>query len=204
MPSPRASPTTTPASTCCARSPWTATASIRATGSTASTGPTRTTTSVPACRRRKTTARTTLIKPLLANPAFKPAPADIAFARDAFRDLLAIRASSTLFRMPSAAEIRRRLRFFNTGSTQNPTVVAAALNGEGYPGAGFKSISYFINVDKIGHTVTDEQAAGKTLRLHPVFLAPNAADKRATQASFDPATGSYSIPPRTAVVFVED
>jgi pullulanase-type alpha-1,6-glucosidase len=145
-----------------------------------------------------------LIKPLLANAAFKPAPADIAFARDAFRDLLAIRASSTLFRMPSAAEIRRRLRFFNTGSTQNPTVVAASLNGEGYPGAGFRSISYFINVDKIGHTVTDEQAAGKAMRLHPVFLAPNAADKRATQASFDPATGSYSIPPRTAVVFVED
>jgi pullulanase len=30
-----------------------------------------------------------LIKPLLANPAIKPQPADIAFTRDAFRDLLA-------------------------------------------------------------------------------------------------------------------
>jgi pullulanase/glycogen debranching enzyme len=145
-----------------------------------------------------------LLKPLLGNHAFKPAPADIAFARDAFRDLLAIRASSTLFRLPTAAEIRRRLRFFNTGSTQNPTVMAAHLDGEGYPGAGFKGISYFINVDKVGHTVSDEQAAGKAMRLHPVFLSPNAADKRATQATFDPATGSFSIPPRTAVVFVED
>jgi pullulanase/glycogen debranching enzyme len=145
-----------------------------------------------------------LLKPLLANPGFKPTPADIAFTRDAFRDLLAVRASSTLFRLPTAAEVRRRLRFFNTGSIQNPTVVAASLNGEGYPGAAFKGISYFINVDKVGHTVTDEQAAGKALRLHPVFLAPNVADKRATQATFDPATGSFSIPPRTAVVFVED
>jgi pullulanase len=144
-----------------------------------------------------------LIKPLLANAAFKPQAADIAFARDAFRDLLAVRASSTLFRLPSAAEIRRRLRFFNTGSTQNPTVIAAHLDGEAYPGAGFKGISYFINVDKVGHTVTDDQAAGKTMRLHPVFLAPGAADKRASQASFDPTTGSFSIPPRTAVVFVE-
>jgi hypothetical protein len=42
------------------------------------------------------------------------------------------------------------------------------------------------------------------MRLHPVFLSPNAADKRATQASYDMATGSFSIPPRTAVVFVED
>jgi pullulanase len=144
-----------------------------------------------------------LIKPLLANAAFKPAPADIAFARDAFRDLLAIRASSTLFRMPTALDIKRRLRFFNTGSTQTPTVAAAHLDGEGYPGANFKGISYFINVDKVGHTVTDAQAAGKALRLHPVFLQPNVADKRATQATFDPATGSFSIPPRTAVVFVE-
>jgi pullulanase len=144
-----------------------------------------------------------LIRPLLADAAFKPAPADIAFARDAFRDLLAIRASSTLFRLPTAAEIRRRLRFFNTGSTQTPTVAAAHLNGEGYPGANFKGIRYFINVDKVGHTVTDPQAAGKAMRLHPVFLRSGVADKRATQASFDPATGSFSIPPRTAVVFVE-
>jgi pullulanase/glycogen debranching enzyme len=145
-----------------------------------------------------------LLKPLLGNADFKPTPSDIAFARDAFRDLLAIRASSALFRLPTAAEIRRRLRFFNTGATQNPTVVAAHLDGEGYPGAMFKGISYFINVDKVGHTVSDPQALGKAMRLHPVFLSPNAADKRATQATFDAAAGSYNIPPRTAVVFVED
>jgi pullulanase/glycogen debranching enzyme len=42
----------------CAASRWTATATTRATGSTAWTGPTRTTTSAPACRRRTTTATT--------------------------------------------------------------------------------------------------------------------------------------------------
>jgi pullulanase/glycogen debranching enzyme len=145
-----------------------------------------------------------LTKPLLANGTIKPTPADIAFARDAFRDLLAVRASSTLFRLPTSTEIKRRLRFFNTGSRQVPTVVAAHLDGRGYEGAGFKGISYFINVDKIGHTVTDPQAAGKRMRLHPVFMANGVADKRATQASFDSATGSYEIPPRTAVVFVEE
>lgn len=144
------------------------------------------------------------MKPLLANAAIRPAPSDIAFARDAFRDLLAVRASSTLFRLASAAEIKRRLRFFNTGSAQEPTLVAAHLDGNGYPGANFKGIHYFINVDKVGHTVRDAQAAGKALHLHPVFLAPGAADKRATQATFDAASGAFSIPPRTAVVFVED
>ncbi len=145
-----------------------------------------------------------LIRPLLANPAIKPQPADIAFARDAFRDLLAVRASSTLLRLPSAAEVKRRLRFFNTGPDQVPTVVAAHLDGSGYPGAHFAGISYFINVDKVGHAVADQQAVGKRMTLHPVFMADGAADKRATQATFDPATGTYEIPPRTAVVFVEE
>jgi pullulanase/glycogen debranching enzyme len=145
-----------------------------------------------------------LLKPLLANAAIKPAPADIAFARDAFRDLLAIRASSTLFRLPTAAAIRQRLRFFNTGGTQIPTVVAAHLDGRGLAGAGFAGITYFINVDKAGHTVTDPQSIGKRLHLHPVFLSGHVADERAAQATFDGATGEFSIPPRTAVVFVED
>jgi pullulanase/glycogen debranching enzyme len=145
-----------------------------------------------------------LLKPLLSDAAIKPAPADIAFARDAFRDLLAVRASSTLFRLPTAAEIRQRLRFFNTGSAQIPTMVAAHLDGRGLAGANFAGISYVINVDKIGHTVTDPDAVGKRMHLHPVFLSDHVADKRATQATFDGATGEFSIPPRTAVVFVEE
>jgi pullulanase-type alpha-1,6-glucosidase len=145
-----------------------------------------------------------LLKPLLANPAIKPAPADIAFARDAFRDLLCIRASSTLFRLRSAEDIRQRLRFFNTGSHQEPAVIGAHLDGHGYPGARFEGISYFINVDKVAHVIVDPQARGKRMRLHPVHAAPGAADKRAASAGYDSFTGTFSIPPRTAVVFVED
>jgi hypothetical protein len=37
-----------------------------------------------------------------------------------------------------------------------------------------------------------------------VFLSGQVADKRATQATFDAATGAYTVPPRTAVVFVEE
>jgi pullulanase-type alpha-1,6-glucosidase len=144
-----------------------------------------------------------LLKPLLANAAIKPTPADIALARDAFRDLLRIRASSTLFRLRSAEEIKQRLRFFNTGSRQEPTVIAAHLDGRRYEGARFAGISYFVNVDKVAHTVVDEQGRGKRMRLHPVHLAKGAADKRAAMARYDTATGRFTIPPRTAVVFVE-
>lgn len=140
-----------------------------------------------------------LLKPLLANAALKPSPADIAFARDVFRDLLAIRASSTLFRLRTADDIRQRLRFFNTGPQQEPTVIAAHIDGKGYAGANFKGVSYFINVDKVAHKVTVAEAKGKTLRIHPAHKS----DKRVAEASYDSATGTFSVPARTAVVFVE-
>jgi pullulanase/glycogen debranching enzyme len=138
------------------------------------------------------------LKPLLANPALKPAPADIAFVRDAFRALLSIRASSTLFRMRSAADIEKRLRFFNTGSTQQPTVLAAHLDGRGYAGAGFAGITYLINVDKVAHTVTDTAARNTRLRPHPV-QAPQSAG-----AAFDSATGAFTVPARSVAVWVEN
>jgi pullulanase-type alpha-1,6-glucosidase len=143
-----------------------------------------------------------LLQPLLANPALRPTPVDIAFARDTFRDLLRIRASSTLFRMRTAEDIRQRLHFLNTGPEQVATVVAARLDGAGYEGAGFKTVAYFINVDKVEQTIVAAGEAGKSYRLHPVHVAAGAGDKRASEARYDAATGSFSIPARTAVVFV--
>ena len=144
-----------------------------------------------------------IIKPLLANAALKPSPADIAFARDAFKDLLKIRSSSTLFRLRSAADISQRLKFFNTGAAQVPIVLAARIDGKGYAGAGFGAVSYFINVDKVERSITVDEAKGRKLRLHPVHAGANAADKRALAAKFDSVTGTVTIPARTAVVFVE-
>lgn len=145
-----------------------------------------------------------LFKPLLANAALKPAPADIAFARDAFRDLLSIRTSTTLLRLRTSDDIVKRLRFFNTGPGQVPTVLAAWIDGRGYPGARFGGLTYLVNVDKTAQTVKEETLRGKRLRLHPVHVAKGAADKRAAQARFDSASGTFTIPARTAVVFVAD
>lgn len=146
-----------------------------------------------------------LIKPLLRDAAaIKPSPADIAYARDAFRDLLAIRASSTLFRLRTADDIKRRLRFFNTGAGQVPTVIVAHLDGAGYAGANFKSVTYLINVDKVAQHVTVAEEKGRAYKLHPVHTRAGAADQRpAREARYDAATGSFSVPPRSAVVFIE-
>jgi pullulanase/glycogen debranching enzyme len=146
-----------------------------------------------------------ILKPLLATPGIKPTPADIRFTRDGFKDLLEIRASSRLFRLRTAAEVQQRLTFYNTGSAQEPTVIAGHLDGRGYPRAGADDLMYFVNVDKVAHTLTIDPEKHKPYRLHPVHRRFDAADRRpATAARYDARTGAFTIPPRTTVVFVAD
>ncbi len=143
-----------------------------------------------------------LARPLLSNGLIKPTPADIAWTRDAFRDLLKIRKSSSLLRLRTAEDIKARLSFLNTGSSQEATVLAGRLNGVGYAGANFDELVYLINVDKTAKQLTLPALAGRALELHPVHTAAGAADQRARQAQFDRASGTFNLPARTAVVFV--
>jgi len=139
----------------------------------------------------------------LRNPAIKPAGTEIAWTRDAFRDLLRIRAGSSLFRMRSAADIRQRLTFHNTGSTQIPTLLAVHLDGTGYAGAGYREILYLINVDKVAQQLTIPALVGGAYVLHPVHQALTAADRRvAAGATFDSVSGQFNVPARSAAVFV--
>jgi len=119
--------------------------------------------------------------------------------------LLAIRASSTLFRLRTAEDIRQRLRFYNTGPHQVPTVIAAGIDGTGYAGARFKSVTYLINVDKVAQRVSVDEARNRRYTLHPVQASGKAADQRVRrEARYDSASGTFTVPPRSAAVFVED
>jgi pullulanase-type alpha-1,6-glucosidase len=141
------------------------------------------------------------MKPLLADPALRATPADIAFMRDSFRDLLRIRASSTLFRLRSAADVQARLSFENVGPDQNPTVIDGHLDGKDYPGANFKEILYLVNVSPQAQSLLLPSQAGKRWQLHPVQRAVAAADPRVREATASDA-GIFSVPARTAVVWV--
>ena len=144
-----------------------------------------------------------LMRPRLADARLKPSAADIDWTRAAFNDLMRIRSSSTLFRLRSAADVHERLRFLNTGPGQVPTVIAAHVRGDGYPGAGFREILYLVNVDLVPHSLAFETEREKRYVLHPVHREPAAADRRAAEnAHYDPLTGRFAVPARTAVVFV--
>jgi hypothetical protein len=143
------------------------------------------------------------MRPRLADPALRPNPADIAWTREAFNDLLRIRSSSTLFRMRTAADVIARLHFHNTGPDQVPEVIAGHLDGRGLPGARFDEVLYLVNVGTAARTLQFDAERGKRYVLHPVHRAPAAADRRAAEQSrYEAATGSFTVPARTAVVFV--
>ncbi|MDZ7814039.1 MAG: alpha-1,6-glucosidase domain-containing protein [Ideonella sp.] len=143
-----------------------------------------------------------LMQPLLANAQINPRPEDIRFARDATLDLLRIRDSSALFRLRSSAEVQQRLSFLNTGPQQNPAVIVTLLNGQGLKDANFASILVVLNTDKQAQRLSLPALGGKRWALHPVHLAPAAADKRVREASLDGTTGELLVPGRTAVVWV--
>ena len=145
-----------------------------------------------------------LMRPLLHNPVIKPRPEDIIFSRDAFRDLMNVRSSSALFHLSNSEDIKQRLRFYNTGPSQNPAVIVGFLDGNKLVSAHWKSIIYFVNVSQSRQQLSFQDLKRYRFQLHPVHLSPTAADQRiAREASYSMASG-FTIPPRSAVVFVEE
>ncbi len=146
-----------------------------------------------------------MISPILVNPLIKPGYAAIVSARDTFADLLAIRKDSTLFRLRTAQDVIDRLKFYNVGPQQAAGVVAMSIDGKrpyNYPGAKYKSVTVLFNVDKVARSVTIGELKGLKLAVHRI-QRQSTSDMLAKTATYDSASGSFMIPPRTTVVFVE-
>jgi pullulanase len=145
----------------------------------------------------------TLEGPLLADASLKPSPADIAWTRDAFRDLLRIRASTPLFHLATAAEVRQRVSFPASGPSQDPPLIVELIDGRGLADAKFDAVLVVLNADKQRHALPLPELRGRHWQLHPVHLAPRAADARiASEAEVDDAAGRFVVPARSATVFV--
>lgn len=144
-----------------------------------------------------------VMRPFLARAAeIAPAPEDIRFTFAATRDLLRIRAESVLFRLRTAADIRERLRFLNTGPDAMHSVIAARIDSRGLEGAKHGAVLYAINADIVPRTLDLPDERGAPWSLHPVLATPDAGDPRAREATFDAVNGRLTVPARTAVVFV--
>ncbi|MFG6485850.1 alpha-1,6-glucosidase domain-containing protein [Roseateles sp. BYS78W] len=138
-----------------------------------------------------------LARERLADKSIAPTPGDIAWARDVFRDLLKIRASTPLLRLPSAAEIEKRVSFPGSGKDQNPVLVATRIDGRGL--GGYRAVITLINVAPTAQVLELPTEASMHWRLHPVQR--QGADTRLRrEARF--ANGRFEVPARSAAVFV--
>jgi len=144
-----------------------------------------------------------LARERLADGSIAPGPGEIAWARDVFRDLLRIRASTPLLRLSSAAEIKKRLSFPGSGPSQNPVLVATRIDGKGLPGAGFKAVMTLINVAPTAQVLRLPEEASAAWRLHPAQRHSQAADRRVAREA-KAVHGVFDVPARSAAVFVLD
>ncbi|WP_219911754.1 pullulanase-type alpha-1,6-glucosidase [Nonomuraea fuscirosea] len=134
-------------------------------------------------------------RPLLADPALRPGCADIGAARAGFGELLRIRASSPAFALGSAEEVGRRLTF--PGSAEG--VITMHVDTEGLD-PRWASVTVVFNATPSAQAQTLPEVAGREVALHPVQAASE--DPVVRESSFDPATGTVTVPARTVAVFV--
>ena len=140
-----------------------------------------------------------VMAPLLANPDLKPAPADIEKAKLHFREVLAIRKSSKLFRLGTGEEIRDHLDFLNTGPDQTPGLIAFTVaDMEGEIDHQVRRVLAVINSSRDLRQLAAPCAA---FVLHPVQAA--SADPVVRGSGYDAGTCTVSVPGRTASVFWE-
>jgi pullulanase len=143
-----------------------------------------------------------IMQPLLANPGLKPQPADIAHARDAFREFLRIRGTSDLFHMHTLAEVQANLHFLNAGPSQTPGLIVMKLDANGGDYGRFQHIVVVFNATNGQVSFQNSALAGLKLHLHPVQLS--SSDAIVGQSAFTATTGTVAVPALTTAVFVSE
>jgi pullulanase len=143
-----------------------------------------------------------IMTPLLSNPAYTPLPANIAYSEAAFQELLKIRYSSDLFRMPTFEEVQQNLTFLNTGQNQTPGLIVVKLDANGGNYGSYKHIVVLFNATNAPVTFVNSQLQGLTLHLHPV--QQNSGDPATRQSTFNSKTGTATVPALTTAVFVAE
>jgi pullulanase-type alpha-1,6-glucosidase len=145
----------------------------------------------------------------LGDPTLAPTAADIGAASTHAQEMLAVRRSSELFRLRTAAEVQERLAFENTGPDQLPGVIVMTLEdpaaaplttGDLDPGADRLAVIFNATDEPVSYAI-GEWAGEADVALHPVLAA--SADAVVTTASFDAPTGTFDVPARTTAVFVD-
>jgi pullulanase len=143
-----------------------------------------------------------IMTPLLSNPVYTPLPANIAYSGAAFQELLKIRYSSELFRMPTFDEVQQNLTFLNTGQSQTPGLIVMKLDANGRDYGSYKHIVVVFNATNAQAKFTDGRLQGLALHLHPIQR--DSSDPITRQSTFNSQQGTATVPALTTAVFVAE
>ncbi|WP_418608001.1 alpha-1,6-glucosidase domain-containing protein [Georgenia sp. SUBG003] len=141
--------------------------------------------------------------PLLADPALRPAPADIDAAAAQAQDLLRLRASTDLFRLGSAGAIQEKVTFPDAGPGATPGVIVMHVDDRVGQDAdpALDGVLTVFNASPEAVTETVVELAGREYVLSPVQA--EGADDVVRGTTYDAATGTVTVPARTVAVLVE-
>jgi hypothetical protein len=139
---------------------------------------------------------------LLGNPEIAPQREQILATLAHFEEILRIRKSSPLFRLPTAEEIIERVKFHNFGPDQIPGLLVMSLSDGATADLDpqYDLIIVLFNADNDSMNYTMSDLEGAELALHPIQAA--SADPLVRTAAFDAAQKTFSVPGRTTAVFV--
>jgi pullulanase-type alpha-1,6-glucosidase len=144
-----------------------------------------------------------VMQPFLADPTIAPNPADIGSTASHMEEILTIRGSSPLFSLPTAADVQDRVAFHNTGPGQVPGLIVMSISDEIGDDLDeeYQEIAVLFNATDDPQSFLLPSAAGQEWELHPVQAG--SADPIVRTATYNPATGTFTVPARTTAVFVE-
>ena len=142
-----------------------------------------------------------IMRPLLANPSLIPAIDHISFSTAMYQELLEIRYSSPLFRLGTAAEIQERVIFHNTGPGQLPGMIVMSITDLVSPDLdpAHELFVVLINANDEAQSITLPNLVGQELALH--LVQTTSVDDIVKISEFDSASGTFTVPARTVVVF---
>jgi pullulanase-type alpha-1,6-glucosidase len=143
------------------------------------------------------------MRPLLANPALKPRPADIRSARRQAASLLEIRQSTPLFHLGTARRVQQKVSFPIGGPNQAPGVIVMRIDDT--VGADvdprLRGLVVVFNASPDATSQTVPGTAGQRFSLHPAQA--NGADSVVKDSTYDGQAGRFTVPGRTVAVFVQ-
>ena len=143
----------------------------------------------------------TIIGPALADPNLKPGEKDIEGTFRHMLEMLVIRKTSGLFRLRTADDIKKAVRFYNTGPNQIPGLIVERIANTGKSCFPASEAVVLVNATPQTQVFSDPAFRRQALLLHPVQAFSH--DPVVRTAKFRSQTGTFTVPARTTAVFIE-